>query len=188
MSRCTQRSIRTHWRSPLTVTAACIALWLGNPSITAQESESPVLVAFLSVPRIQPESILNSAGRQTDRTARQVAERTDWPIPPLHRKPTDTEAWAKFEAEFRPVQWSESPIKRPIETAKYGLDVTAFAVDHFVKSIRDHADFELYQGSLRRTRANSNEGFLDNPRVRLDLDVTHGKPYIGAQIVIPFGN
>jgi hypothetical protein len=29
---------------------------------------------------------------------------------------------------------------------------------------------------------------LDNPQVKLDLDLTHGRPYLGARVVIPFGN
>jgi hypothetical protein len=106
----------------------------------------------------------------------------------LHGKPTDTEAWEKFESEYRPEQRSPSPLKRQIETAKYGLDTTVFAVDRFVKSIRNHADFEFDQGRLHRTRTNSRGGFLDNPRVKLDLEMLRDKPYVGVRVVIPFGN
>jgi hypothetical protein len=145
-------------------------------------------MASLSVSTIQPEFMLTSVREQPDRPPPRVAERTDWPLPLLHRKPTDTEAWEKFDSEFRPEKRSPSPVKRQIETAKYGLDTTVFAVDRFVKSIRDHADFEFDQGNLRRTRTNSREGFLDNPRVKLDLDMLRDKPYVGARVVIPFGN
>lgn len=126
---------------------------------------------------MQPKVILKS-----------VRERPDRPVPALHRAPTDADAWDKFEGEYRPEPRSPSPVKRQIETAKYGLDTTAFAVDRFVKSIRDHADFEFDQGSFRHTRANSRGRFLDNPQVKLDLDLTHGRPYLGARVVIPFGN
>jgi hypothetical protein len=146
------------------------------------------LVASLSVSRIQPEFFLNSVPERPARLAAQGIERTDWPMPGLHRKPTDADAWEKFEAEYRPEPRSSSPAKRPIETAKYGLDVTVFALDRFVKSIRNNADFEFDQGSLCRTRANSRGGLLDNPRVKLDLDLTRGRPYLGARVVIPFGN
>ena len=181
-------STLNNWRSTLTVTVACIACWSVVPYATAQKSESPVQIASLSVSTIQPEFFLTSVRERPDRPAPRVAERTDWSIVTPHRPPTDVEAWEKFDSEFRPEQRSPSLVKRQIETAKYGLDMTAFAVDRFVKSIRDHADFEFDQGDLRRTRANSRGGFLDNPRVKLDLDLTHGRPYAGVRVVIPFGN
>jgi hypothetical protein len=137
---------------------------------------------------MQPEFILNTVRERPDRPAPQVIERTDWAIPVLHRKPTDADAWDKFEAEYRPEPRSPSPVKRSIETAKYGLDTTLFGIDRFVRSIRDHADFEFEQGSFRRTRANSHGGLLDNPRVKLDLDMLRSKPYLGVRVVIPFGN
>jgi hypothetical protein len=145
-------------------------------------------MASLSVSTIQPEFILNRVRERPDHPAPQVIERTDWPIPVLHGKLTDTEAWEKFESEYRPEQRSPSPVKRQIETAKYGLDTTVFAVDRFVKSIRDHADFEFDQGRLHRTHTNSRGGFLDNPRVKLDLEMLRDKPYVGVRVVIPFGN
>ena len=188
MSTCSKQNISTRWRSALTITVGCVASWSAVTSATAQKSEPPVLVASLSVSTIQPEFILNSVRERPDHPAPQMIERTDWPIPVLHRKPTDAEAWEQFEADYQPEPRSRSTVKRPIETAKYGLDVTVFAVDRFVKSIRDHADFEFGQSNLRRTRANSRGGFLDNPRVKLDLDMTQGKPYVGARVVIPFGN
>ena len=145
-------------------------------------------MASLSVSTIQPQFILTKVREQPDRPAPQVAERTDWPLPVHHGKPTDAEAWEKFEAEYEPQHPSPSLVKHQIENAKYGLDTTVFAVDRFVKSIRDHDDFEFDQGSLRRTPANSREGFLDKPRVKLDLETLRGKPYAGVRIVIPFGN
>ena len=105
-----------------------------------------------------------------------------------HRIPTDAEAWESFEAEYSPPQKSPSPIKRQMETAKYGLDTVVFAVDRFTKNVENQADFSLDQGGLRRTRATSSGELRNNPRVKLDLDPWRsGKPYIGVQIVIPFG-
>ena len=187
MSRYTKQSIPSHWHPTLTVTVACITWWLVVPSAPAQESESPTLVASLSLSTIQTEPILDSVREQPDRPAPRVAERTDRPIPVLHRKPTDAEAWESFEAEYKPPQENPTLVKHQIESAKYGLDTTLFAVDRFVKSIRDHADFEFDQGRLRHTRANPSGGFLDNPRVKLDLDMLRTKPYIGVRVVIPFG-
>jgi hypothetical protein len=147
-----------------------------------------MVMASLSVSTIQPSFILNRVRERPDPPAPQVIERPDWPLPVLHGKPTNAEAWEKFEAEYEPQHPSPSPVKRQIETAKYGLDTTLFAVDRFVKSIRDHADFEFDHGNLHRTGANSREGFLANPRVKLDLEMLRAKPYIGVRVVIPFGN
>ena len=177
-----------HWYSALTVTVECVVCWLAVSAAPAQESASPVFVASLATPTLQPELILNRVHEQPASPALQAVAPTDRSPPLLQRKPTDTEAWERFEAEYRLVNQSPLLVKRQVETAKYGLDVTVFAVDRFVKSIRDHTDFEFDQGHLRRTRANARGGFLDNPRVKLDLDMQYGRPYIGARLVIPFGN
>ncbi|MGD0652442.1 MAG: hypothetical protein ABSA97_15095 [Verrucomicrobiia bacterium] len=186
MSSHSKHGILSHWRSIVSETVACVSCWSAVPSATAQKSESPSLIAFLSVSTIPAESIRTNISERIDRQA--LTERDRQAILMPHRKPTDAEAWEKFESEFRPEQRSPSPVKHQIETAKYGLDVTVFAVDRFVKSITNHADFEFNQGRLRRTPANPLERSLGNPRVKLDLDLTHGRPYLGARVVIPFGN
>ena len=187
MNRCSNHSVRGHWRSTISGTVACVSCWSAVPSATAEKSESPSLMAFLSVSTIAAQPPRSDISERADRPM--LAEREFQPIMLSHRKPTDAEAWERFEAEYSPPQKSPSPIKRQIETAKYGLDTTVFAVDRFVKSIRDHADFEFDQGNLHRTRANSRGGFLDNPRVKLDLDLwQRGKPYMGVRVIIPFGN
>jgi hypothetical protein len=188
VNSCSKHSIRPHWRSTISGTVACVSCWSAVPAATAQQSESPSLIAFLSVSTIPAVSIRSNINERTDHR-QALTERELQPILVPHRKPTDNEAWERFEAEYSPPQKSPSSIKRQIETTKYGLDKAVFATDRFVKSVRDHADFELDQGSLRRTRANSRGGLLDNPRVKLDLEMWQGsKPYVGVRIVIPFGN
>jgi len=188
VSTCSKRSRVTCRRSALTIAVGCVAWWSSNLSTPAQESESPALVACLSLSTIQPEPILSNIREPPARPAPRVPEHADWPIPELHRKPTDAEAWESFEEEYKPSQETTSPVKHQIESAKYGLDTTLFAVDRFVKSIRDHADFEFVEGNLRHTQENSRGGMLANPRVNLDLDMLRTKPYIGVRLVIPFGN
>jgi hypothetical protein len=102
----------------------------------------------------------------SERTDRQVpAERELQPMLMSHRLPTDAEAWERFEAEYSPPHKSSSPVKRQIETAKYGLDTAVFAVDRFVKNVQSRADFSFDQGSLRRTRAISLGGSRGTARV-----------------------
>lgn len=105
-----------------------------------------------------------------------------------NRKPTSDEAWGRFEAEYSPSQQSPSPIRRQLETAKYGLDTAVFAVDRFFKNVESQADFSLDQGSLRRTREIPFGEMLKNPRVKLDLEMGQSaRPYVGVRIIIPFG-
>ncbi len=144
-------------------------------------------MAFLSVSTLTAASIRSNV---TERTDRQVhAEREFQPMLVPQRKPTDTEAWERFEAEYSPPQKSPSSVKRQIQAAKYGLDTAVFAVDRFVKNVENQADFSFDQGSLHRTRATSLGGLRNGLRVKLDLDTGQGsKPYVGVRIIIPFGN
>ena len=186
MSRSSKRSILSHGHSIISGTVACLSCWSAVPSATAQESESPSLMAFLSVSTTTAASSRTNISERTDRQVLTVRE----PQPMLmsDRKPTSTEAWEHFETEYSPSQKSPSSIKRQIETAKYGLDTAVFAVDRFVKNVENQGDFSLDRGSVRRTRATSPGELLGNPRVKLDLEMWRGStPYVGVRIIIPFG-
>ena len=187
MNRCSKHSVRSHWRSTISGTVACVSCWSAVPSATAQQPESPFLVASLTVSPVTTASIRSKISERTDRQV--PAERELQPMLMSHRLPTDAEAWERFEAEYSPPQKSPSLIKRQIETAKYGLDAAVFAVDRFTKNVENQADFSFDQGSLRRTRAISLGASRNSPRLKLDLDLWQGgKPYLGVQIIIPFGN
>jgi hypothetical protein len=177
-----------HWRSTLTVTVACFVWWRACLSASATGADVPTLVTSLVPSTVPPLPVLIHMCEQFNSQVRHQADYPYGETTAQRLKSPDAEAWAKFEAEYRPEPRSSSPVKRQIESAKYGLDVTVFAVDRFVKNLREHADFGFDQGRLRPTRSNSRGGFLDNPRMKLDLDLTHGKPYIGTRIVIAFGN
>jgi hypothetical protein len=130
----------------------------------------------------------SSRSNTNERTGRQVLTlRESQPMLMPDRKPTGTEAWVNFEADYSPPQKS-SPIKRQIENAKYGLDTAVFAVDRFFKNVESQADFSLDRGSLRRTPASALGEVLRNPRVKLDLEMGQSaRPYVGVRIIIPFG-
>ena len=164
-----------------------LCCWSAALSATAQQSESPFLMASLSVSPFTAASIRTNISERTNRQL--PAARDLQRILTSSLKPTDAEAWEQFEAEYSPPQKSTSHIKRQIETAKYGLDTALFAVDHFVKNVQSQADFSFDQGSLRRTRALSLEEPRTSPRVKLDLDMCQGsKPYLGVRLIIPIGN
>jgi hypothetical protein len=144
-------------------------------------------MAFLSVPTITAASTRSNVSERTDRQV--LTERELQPIWVAHRKPTDHEAWERFEAEYSLPRKSPSLIKRQIETAKYGLDTAVFAVDRFTKNVESQADFSFDQGSLRRTRVATTGEPQNKPRVKLDLEMWQGsKPYVGVRLIIPIGN
>lgn len=185
VSTYSKHGILSHWRSTLSATVACLSCWSAAPSATAQES--PSLIAFLSISTIPTGSVRNTISERAD--LRALTERDRQAILTSHRQPTDAEAWERFDAEYKPPQKSPSPVKRQIETAKYGLDTTVFAVDRFVNSIANHADFSFDQGNLRRTPAASHGESRNNPRVKLDLNMWQsGQSRLGVRIIIPFGN
>jgi hypothetical protein len=181
-------SVHFRLQQGLQVELGCLLCWFAATSVTAQESDVPALVASLVLSTVPPLPILSRLHEQLDSQARHHVEYADGGITALRDQSPDAEAWAKFETEYRPERQNPASFRSQIETAKYGLDTTLFSVDRFVKSIREHADFGFDQSHRPSTRANSRSGFLDNPRVKLDLDLTHAKPYIGARVVIAFGN
>lgn len=144
-------------------------------------------MASLSVSTTTAEFIRSNVTERTDRQA--LTERDSQRILTPQPKPTDAEAWERFDAEYKPRQRNSSSIKRQIETAKYGLDTAVFALDRFTKNVENQADFSFDQGSLRRTRAISLGASRSSPRVKLDLDMWQGsRPYVGVRLIIPFGN
>jgi hypothetical protein len=186
MSRCRKYSILSHWHSTLSGTAVCLSCWSTVPSVTAQESQSPPLMASLSVSTITAAAGRTNTNQRTDRQV--VTLRESQPMLMSDRKPTSAEAWERFEAEYSPSQKSPSPIKRQIESAKFGLDTAVFAVDRFFKNVENQADFSLDRGGLRPTREIPFGEALRNPRVKLDLEMGQSaRPYVGLRIIIPFG-
>jgi hypothetical protein len=144
-------------------------------------------MASLSVSTTTAEFIRSNVTERTDRQA--LTERDSQRILTPQPKPTDAEAWERFDAEYKPRQRNSSSIKRQIETAKYGLDTAVFAADRFINNVKNQADFTFDQDGLRRTRATSPGRLRNNLRVKLDLDMWQGsKPYVGVRIIIPFGN
>jgi len=186
VNRCRKHSIRSHWRSTISGTVACVSCLSAVPSATAQQPGSAYLMASLSASTTATAAIRTNISVRTDH--QQLAEHDLELILMSSRKPTDAEAWERFEAEYSPPQTSPSLVKRQIETVKYGLDTATFALDRFIKNVQSQTDFSLDQGGLRRTRTLFAGELRDNLRVKLDLNLWQGsKPYLGVRIIIPFG-
>ena len=104
--------------------------------------------------------------------------------------------WEKFEAEFGIQQENPSPILNTIEQAKYRLDSVAFGISYFLDTAEQALELEYRRGTVRRTRSffdepplgHARRGAFDETRLKFDLNLTFGKPYVGARLVIPIGN
>ena len=128
------------WHRGLQIELGCLLCWFATTSGTAQEPEPVAVVASLTV---SPAELLKKSRQEpVDPWAIQFPERRNGGIIERRHALTDGEAWVKFEAEYRQPR-SQSPVKRQVETAKYGLDVTVYSVDRFVKNLREHVDFSF---------------------------------------------
>lgn len=185
MSRYCQRTSRPHWHAMLIGLVMGAVLRAAVPPTTAEEPKSTALVASLSLAPAPSLPGLNAGAEPPAPRPLHPLTVTNWPITKPVHNPTDGEAWQTFEAEYRLPNKNPSLIKRQIETVKYGLDTAAFGIDRFVKNVRDRADDTF---NSDRPEPTSPGRFWEKPRVKVDLDMTRGKPYIGARLVILFGN
>ena len=182
----------------LEVELGCLLCWFAATSVTAQDSESVPVVASLSVATVPAEVFRKNLRESTNLWAIRPTERPNGGIIEPHRALTDSEAWEKFEAEYRPPHPSSSTVMHQLESAKYSLDVVTFGFDRLVRNIQDNTLFKFDQGGLRHAApgdlllppASDNpwtDG-LKNVRVKLDVKPRIGQPYVGVRVIIPFGN
>ncbi len=108
------------------------------------------------------------------------------------RSRTAADRWRTFETEFGIHQPHPSPVLRPIQSLKYEVDATLFAVDEFVDVLEDSLSFEYHKGRWRNVAAHektdSQPGWFGNPRLRVNINPLPGKPHLEVRVVIPFGN
>ena len=188
MSSCSRQSIANRWHSILTVTVACIACWSAVPSAPAQKSESPMVMALLV-------SLHDSAGIHADQRARTArpsgatscrAHRLAAPDATASRRtPRRGKNSSRNFGQSNGVRRPSNARSKPPNTVSTRPCLPSIASS---RASATTPTSNLIEATLHRTRANSRGGFLDNPRVKLDLDMMHGKPYVGVRVVIPFGN
>jgi hypothetical protein len=118
------------------------------------------------------------------------------------QKLTRGERWEKFEDEYGIHQKNPSLVKGSLESAKYRLDKTTFAVNEFVQDVEDALSFDYELRSLGRearaedsprSAAPSSIPFWDsveNARLKsdIDLDVPRGRAFVGVRLVLPIGD
>jgi len=106
------------------------------------------------------------------------------------------QSWDRFEAEFGLQQDDPTLIRGNIRRVKYSMDLVTFSVDSFLRNTERALELKYANGAIHRAAAAHSEpspdlghaGAFDDTRLKFDIDLTHGKPYVGLRLVIPFGN
>lgn len=119
----------------------------------------------------------------------------------LVRKPSPSagDAWEKFEAEFGISKPEPSFVKGTLQSAKYRLDHSTFAIHAFVNSVSAALKFDynvrdLVTGSTpgKSDRGTSGSILFDTmsgARLKSDIDLTLGsRQFIGVKLVLPLGD
>jgi hypothetical protein len=181
---------------------ACLAALVVATVARAQEAKQRLLAEYV------PPSLLAESSASTNSSAGigmadamdgELANRT---MQEPKRELTRGERWEKFEADFGIGKRDPSLLKGSIESAKYRLDRTVFALNEFVQGMEDAFSFDYELRTLRRgagtnepTRAASSSAIplwnaVENARLKsdIDLDMTGGRAFVGVRLVLPIGD
>ena len=118
------------------------------------------------------------------------------------RERTAGDRWEQFETEFGIGRRSPSLVKGSIESAKYHLDKTVFALNEFVQKMEDRLSFDSELRSLGRTASPSESSRADSfstiplwdtvgtahVKSDIDLDAAAGRAFVGVRLVLPIGD
>lgn len=152
----------------------CAAL-LG-PAIPTAAQTNDGLAAGLSV----PESRLRLVGPKSAR-------------PTLHSR------WQRFDAEFGLRNEQHSVVLASVSHVKYTVDLAVFSLQTLSDTLEEAAELRYSHGRIRRAaslddaplpRSRWADGplALEDARLKFDLELARGRPYIGVRLVFPFGN
>jgi hypothetical protein len=115
---------------------------------------------------------------------------------------TEGERWEKFEAEFGLKEKNPSFVKGSLESAKYRMDRTTFALNEFVESVENVLTFDYGlrppaspEGTNTTTRGAAASPIplwdaVQNARFKsdIDLNVPGGRAFVGVRLVLPIGD
>lgn len=182
--------------------AACLAALFAGRAAHAQEAKRPLLAEHVPLSiLVEPSASTNSvaAGGITGWADGEAATAA---MTRPKRELTQGERWEKFEAEFGIHEKDPSLIKGSIESAKYRLDRTVFALNEFVQNVEHALSFDYGLRTLGRgsstsesARAVSSSSIplwdaIENARFKsdIDLDVPGGRAFVGVRLVLPIGD
>ena len=184
------------------VVVMCLAVLAIVARTRAEEPKQRLLAEFVP-PSVFAESLASSNSAGGSGTIRAVnRESAVRSMQEPSRERTAGDRWEQFETEFGVRQKDPSLVKGSLETAKYQLDKTVFAVNEFVQNMEDKLSFDYKLCSLGQV-ANSSEpprtasgspiplwDAVENAHLKsdIDLDPARGHAFVGVRLVLPLGN
>lgn len=115
-------------------------------------------------------------------------------VPVLTQRP---DRWERFEEEFGMKQEHLPVALDAIAHAKYGADITVFGVNTILQRLETVLELRYTRGQIVTVFSSPPTGpphrsqspfSLEDTRLKVDFELTSGKPYIGVRLVFPFGN
>ncbi len=113
------------------------------------------------------------------------------------RLPKTKSRWEHFEAEFGLRDDRATGVTASIARAKYGLDLLTFSAEVLADSMEDVVELRYTRGRICRVATSPSPApaahgagplSLEDARLKFDLKLARGRPYLGLRLVIPFGN
>jgi hypothetical protein len=170
--------------------------------VTLSRAEEPK--RELLVEHVPPSIIAASAAPTNFIASIEAAPAIDGEEPArLMKKPqprlTEGERWEKFEAEFGLKQKNPSLFKGSLESAKYRVDRTTFALNEFVQNVESALSFDYGLRPVGSTNTTTRGAAtspiplwdaVQNARFKsdIDLNVPGGRAFVGVRLVLPIGD
>jgi len=122
---------------------------------------------------------------------------TDRPLtvePQLVKRP---DRWEKFQKEFGFDQEIAPASLAPIANAKYGADLTLYTANTLLERLEAILELRYTQGRIvpaamfprtKPVQLARGPVTFEDARLKVDFELTRGRPYLGLRLVLPFGN
>jgi hypothetical protein len=181
---------------------AYLAVLLVATIARAQEAKQQLLVEHVPSSLLAESSTSTNSNAGTGIAGSMDGESANRALQEPKRELTRGERWEKFEADFGIAKKDPSLLKGSIESAKYRLDRTVFALNEFVQGVENTFSFDYELRALHR-RADTSESAhaassspiplwnaIENAHLKsdIDLDMAGGRAFVGVRLVLPIGD
>ncbi len=120
-------------------------------------------------------------------------------VAPKPARPTLHSRWQRFDAEFGLRNEQHSVVLASVSHVKYTVDLAVFSLQTLSDTLEEAAELRYRHGHIRRAAsldddplapARRTDGLiaLEDARLKFDIELARGRPYIGVRLVFPFGN
>jgi hypothetical protein len=121
------------------------------------------------------------------------------PQPNRKQQETLEDRWQKFEGNFGINTPAASPVKSTLQSAKYRLDETTFALQEFLDNVTDTLRFDYglrdlttKSATTKSDRGTSGSALYDSltgARFKSDINLKlAGRQFVGVKLVLPIGD